>query len=265
MRLALFAAFPQELKHLRKRFRSVKKIGGCPFPLFAAALRSCEIIAVQTGMGTANIEAAFTYVRQRYRPDVILSVGFCGALYREARVGDLVWASQCWHFRKGEMKLAGENAVMAASQPDFGRNEILEKLHGRIRIREGSFVTLSTWMPKLRLIGAIPRDIPAPVCDLETFHLAQWSRQYGLPFFAVRSVTDRADDDISPELFQVSDETGHYSLSRALGILLKRPSLISESVTLGRNAARASRNLCQAVNALLEIFSASETQSRQRQ
>lgn len=264
MKLALFAAFPQELRHLRKNAGSVIKRENSPFPLFVAKQHDCEIIAVQTGMSTVNIESAFRHVRDKYRPDVVLSVGFCGALYSEARIGDLVWASQCLHLREGETKLPYRHAVRIPTPADAGRKIIFEKIHGQIRIQEGSFITLSTWMPKSRLIRNTPRDIPFPVCDRETFHLAELSQQNQLPFFAIRSVTDRADEDIAPELFQVTDETGHYSISRFLGILLAKPSLLFDSVKLGRNASRASRSLCQAVNALLKILSASESRSGQR-
>jgi nucleoside phosphorylase len=264
MKLALFAAFPQELKHIRENVGTVTKLKDGPFPLFIAKRHACEIIAVQTGMSTVNIESAFRHVRDKYRPDVVLSVGFCGALYSEARIGDLVWASQCLHIREGETKLPYRHAVIIPIPANAGKKKFLDTLHGQIRIQEGSFVTLSVWMPKSRLIQGTPRDIPFPVCDRETFHLAELAQQNQLPFFAIRSVTDRADEDIVPQLFQVVDETGHYSVSRFLGILIARPSLIFDSVKLGRNAARASRSLCQAVDALLKILSAPESHSSQR-
>jgi len=153
---------------------------------------------------------------------------------------------------------------MTTNPPDTGRKKILAELHQMISIQEGSFVTLSEWVPKSRLMQADLQGIPFPVCDRETFYLAQWSQGSRLPFIAVRAVTDRADEDIPRELFQVTDETGHYSLLRALGILIAKPSLIFRSIKLGRNSARASRNLCQAVNALLEIFNAPDPCSRQR-
>jgi nucleoside phosphorylase len=264
MKIALFAAFPQELKQVRKNFRSLKKTGERPFPLFIAKQRGCEMVAVQTGMNTGNIETAFRFIREKHRPDLVLSLGFCGALYNEARIGDLVWASQYFNLSKEEMKLPYGHAAMAGIPADAGGGEILERLQGQIRIQEASFVTLSAWMPKSRLIRSIPQEIPFPVCDRETFYLAQWSQQNQLPFFAIRSVTDRSHEDIPSELYQVADETGHYSFFRALGILFARPSLIFESVKLGRHAARASRSLAQAVNALVDILSAPETSARQR-
>jgi nucleoside phosphorylase len=263
MKLALFAAFPQELKHILKNVGSVIKIGDSPFPLFIAKQRACEIIAVQTGMHTVNIKSAFMHVRDKYRPDAVLSVGFCGALYSEARIGDLVWASQCLHIREGETSLPYSHADMIPIPAGAGRKKIIETLQGQIKIQEGSFITLSAWMPKSLLIRGTPRDIPFPVCDRETFHLAELSQQNRLPFFAIRSVTDRMDEDIAPQLFQVVDETGHYSVLRYLNVLIARPSLIFDSVKLGRNAARASRRLCQAVNALLKILSAHESHSGQ--
>ncbi len=147
---------------------------------------------------------------------------------------------------------------------DASGKDILEKLHGQIRFHEGSFVTISAWVPKSQLILYIPRDIPFPVCDRETFHLAELSTQNHLPFFSIRSVTDLSDEDIAPQLFNVVDGTGHYSFSRFLGVVLSRPSLIFDSVKLGRNAARASRSLSQAVKAFLKILSAPESHPVQR-
>jgi len=174
MRLAIFAAFPHELNRLRKNFGFGKKLEKGLFPLFSIRQRSCEIIAVQTGMRTDTLKAAFTHVREKYHPDMILSIGFCGALYSEAQIGDLVWASQYWHLLEGETNLTQGNAVMTVVPADFSSKKILEKLHAQIRFYEGSFITLSTWISKSRLIQAIPRDIPIPVCDRETYHLAQW-------------------------------------------------------------------------------------------
>jgi len=67
-------------------------------------------------------------------------------------------------------------------------------------------------------------------------------------------VTDRAQEEIPPELFGVTDAYGNYSLSRALRIILGNPALIPSSIRMGKNAWLASRKLCQAAEELILIL-----------
>jgi hypothetical protein len=108
-------------------------------------------------------------------------------------------------------------------------------------------------MKKSEIKKALPR-LPLPVCDMETFPLAKLSMRKGLPFFAIRSITDRADEEIPLELLDVSDESGQYKLSRALRLILSRPKLISEIAKLGRNSRIASNSLWHAVKTLVETL-----------
>jgi hypothetical protein len=89
---------------------------------------------------------------------------------------------------------------------------------------------------------------------METFPLAKAALARGLPFVAIRSITDRSHEEIPPELLCVSDESGNYRLSRALDVLLRKPSLIPRAIHLRRNSAIASRNLWRAVKALMEVL-----------
>lgn len=256
MKLAIFSAFPQELRHILKNCPSVRQSRRRPFPVFFKKLLSTEIVAVQTGMNVKHVESAFRHVVDEYQPDLVLSIGFGGALYKDAGIGDLLWASRYLLISEEEEKPSH------AYQPGtnswtLGEGHIINKLQAKIGIREGSFITLSKWMTKLQMKKIIPRDIPFPVCERETFHLAKLSRQNSVPFFAIRSITDRAHEDIPPELFTVTDETGNYRFSRALGLLLHKPQLIPVSVKLGNHSAVASKNLWQAVKALVEVLSSS--------
>jgi nucleoside phosphorylase len=256
MKLALFSAFPQELRHILRNCPSVQQSRTRPFPLFFKKHLSCKIIGVQTGMNVKRVESAVKYIVEEYRPDVVLSIGFGGALSDGARIGDLLWASRYLLISEEEKKPLYE--YQPGTDPGATvSGEIFDKLQDKISINKGSFVTLSEWMTKSRVKKIIPRDIPFPVCDRETFHLAKLSHQNSVPFFAIRAITDRADEDIPAELFTVTDEAGNYRFSRALGLLLHKPRLIPASIKLGRNSAIASKNLWHAVKSLVEVLSSS--------
>lgn len=252
---ALFVAFPQELRHIRKYSQSAQSPKARPFPLQGKPDDTCDIISVQTGIGAANTETAFQRVFQEFRPDIVLSAGFGGALYEDSEIGDIVWSSCALLIRGDRTPQLEHPAEDAVPSSDLGR-QIGEKLRERTAAREGSIVTLPEMMTKSKIKKMIPRDLPFPVCDMETYYLARLSHQNRVPFLAVRSITDRLDEDVPQEFLAVTDGTGRYRFSRALGLLLAKPRLIPASVRLGRNAARASKNLGKALDSLVEVLSA---------
>ncbi|HTR44268.1 MAG TPA: hypothetical protein VMH06_01055, partial [Thermodesulfovibrionales bacterium] len=78
--------------------------------------------------------------------------------------------------------------------------------------------------------------------------------QKNLRFFAIRSITDRRDEEIPYELLDVSDESGRYRPGRALWLLLSNPRLIPESIKLGIHARTAGNSLWEAVRCLIEAL-----------
>jgi adenosylhomocysteine nucleosidase len=255
MIVALFAALPQELSHIRKKRQSAQKPEGGPFPLQKKQNPQCQVIAVQTGMGAANAAAAFRRVLEEHHPDVVLSAGFGGALYEDATVGDIVWSSRSLLIRGDGSRQPEDLREDFVPDSVLGRR-IGEKLSERTAAREGIIVTLPEMMAKSKIRKMIPRDLPFPVCDMETFFLARLSHQNRVPFLALRSITDRLDEDVPQEFLAVTDKTGQYRFSRAFGLLFAKPKLIPASIKLGRNAARASKNLGKAVDLVVEILSA---------
>ncbi len=253
MRIAVFSAFPQELKYIRKN--SVPLKSGGAFRIFVNKRPACDLIAIETGMGNMNLESSFNHIVKVYRPDIILSIGFGGALYYRADIGELVFGSRYFILtREGAVEFPQLSTGNAKVKRSLTNAVVLTGLRQKISVKEGSFVTLSEWMAKSKLKAFMPENAAFPVCDRETIHLAKISYRNNLPFFAIRSITDRLDRDIPEELFNVTDENGNYRLSRALALLLSRPSLIIDAVKLGRNAALASKNLWEAVKALTEVL-----------
>ncbi len=258
MNIAVFAAFPQELSSIRRASTPISGPRDSSFPLRVTSYRETGLITVETGMNQTQIDAAFRHVIAEYRPEIILSVGFGGALYYRANIGDLVLASRYFFLtREGAIEQPQLSVRNAQFQRALWNGAITTRLQQKVRIREGSVLTIPNWTAKAKLKPCMPRDAAFPVCDRETIHLARLAHQNNLPFFGIRAVTDRADEDIPEALFEVVDETGTYRFSRALTVLLSRPGLIPDGIRLGRHAAIASRNLWDAVRSLVEVLGSS--------
>jgi nucleoside phosphorylase len=239
VRLAIFSAFPQEIRRVVKEIKAVRSPEG-PFPLFLGKYSSNEIIVALTGMGGRNAETAFGRVLKEYTPDLALSIGFGGALYDGAEIGEIVWGSRLFLVREG----IAEPLELSHS------GDVLRRLP-TMAMREGAFFTLEGLIRKSRIKKILPTDLPFPVSDMETFYLAKLAVKTGLPFSALRSITDRADEEIPPEFLAVSDESGQYRLSRALRLLFK-PRLLKDIAKIGRNSFIASNNLWHAVRSVIE-------------
>jgi nucleoside phosphorylase len=266
MRIAIFSAFPQESRHVLKNLARVKNLRMHPFRIASAGYSSSEIIVVQSGIGVRNSEAALQYVLREFSPEIVLSIGFGGALYDEALIGDLVWASRVFYIPESirncpvslprEHRRANQIQQRKPYSVDIrGAKEIAGKLSGKVVMREGCIFTIANWMRKADIRRIVPEEAFFPVCDMETFPLARLSLQEGVSFFAVRSITDRASEEIVPDLLDVSDASGRFRYSRVLALLVQKPNLALDMIKLGKKAKTASENLWHAVRYLIECVS----------
>ena len=254
MRLAIFSAFPQEIKQLVRGFCLVEKSERHSLVLYFARYFSRDIIVVQTGMGAENTEAALKYVVKDYIPDLLLSVGFGGALYDRASAGDIICGGRVFLIPENIPEGSAPDRVKLDSEEIPNAAAIVSRLSGRIQIHEGCILTLERHMDKPALRKILPGDLPFPVCDMETYFLARLSKEMGLPFLALRAITDRAHEEIPVELLRVTDESGKYRLSLAIRLILRRPQIIKHIFRIGMNARIASINLSHAVRSLIEVL-----------
>jgi len=250
MKLALFSALPHELTCIIRKLRA-ERVRNSPLNIWSARAASKEIIIVQSGMGTIKSEAAWNYVNEEYRPDYVISSGFGGALYDGARIGDLIAASGVLLYPDAAEETADRHQNYLEVP---GVRDVMKKMKCADIVKEGSILTMSHRLIKSEIEKELVQGLSFPVCDMETFPLAKLSMREGLPFFAIRAVTDRAHEEIPPELFGVTDANGNYSLAGALRIILGNPALIPSSIRMGKNAWLASRNLCQAAEELIRIL-----------
>ncbi len=244
VRLAVFAAFPQEIKTIIRNLKAVKSSGRHPFTLFFGEYLSTEVVLVLSGMGSINAETALNYICDQYSPELILSLGFGGALYDSGRIGEIIWSGKFLFVRE----FVAETLELSVAR------DVLDRVSRDLDIREGTILTIEKWTAKSALNKFLTREFPFPVCDMETFFLAKLSMKRGLPFLAVRAVTDLADEEIPPEFLSVSDESGTYKLSRALRLVFSKPKLLKDIIRIGRNSGLASNNLWHFLKAMIEAM-----------
>ncbi len=158
------------------------------------------------------------------RVDLLISMGFCGALDPALAVGDIFIASRVHAIERGE--------AFEARSPDTDR-----------RFASGTLVSMdrvaSSCEEKRRL-----RETGAAAVEMEAAAVAARAREAGLPFYCIRAITDGATESFSLDFNELRDANGRFSRTRILAAAFKRPLVrLPELIALRRRCRVAAEAL----------------------
>jgi adenosylhomocysteine nucleosidase len=214
-----------------------------------------DCLLVRSGMGRQRAEQATHYVLQRYKPDAILSLGYCGALDATLRVGDLVVCSPLT-----ALLTMPANPVPATSERVIHCDHSLvqQALHVKLPpVRELPFRSRHSGMQPVvgggcltvpgvaidpRLKERLSSSFASAVVDMESFWIGTLAEQAGVPFLTVRSVSDSQAESLPP-LDDLVDDYGHVRMKAMSRYLLSHPWGVGQLARLGLQAQRAQNSL----------------------
>jgi adenosylhomocysteine nucleosidase len=180
-----------------------------------------------TGVGRRRTQVALEQIlTESDSPRYIIAAGFCGALLPTLRVGDIVIAREV-------VDVAGH------TWPTHCTSTLQDKQCGRILTANGLIANAA----EKRRLGEFHK---ADAVDMESAAVAEVCSARGVPFLAVRSVSDTVDTELSPELVRLLSGS-NVSAWKAFGALLRKPALIGEFRRLARDTRLAARNLAEAL------------------
>jgi adenosylhomocysteine nucleosidase len=90
------------------------------------------------------------------------------------------------------------------------------------------------------------RATGALAVDMESAGAAEVAARAGLPFFCLRVICDPAQRSLAPELFVGVDARGNSRPGRVAAMLLRRPWLLPQLITMARDFSGACRGLARA-------------------
>ncbi|MGZ5922928.1 MAG: phosphorylase family protein [Rhizomicrobium sp.] len=165
----------------------------------------------------------------------IISFGIAGALAPLLRPGDVVIATHVVH---GEERYATDpkwTAVLRQKLPRatpaiiVGHGEIVSHVDGKRRL--------------FALSGA-------HAVDTESHIAARIARRHGIPFAAIRTISDAATRGLPPAALIPLKPNGRIRLGGVLRSVMSDPRQIPDLITTGREAGKAFRALLRCRNAL---------------
>ncbi|MGD9694999.1 MAG: hypothetical protein AB7V42_04990 [Thermoleophilia bacterium] len=162
-------------------------------------------------------------------PRCLVAAGFCGALADDLRVGDLVVAERVRDEASGETLECDPELVAAAPG------------------RRGTLVS----SPRLARTAADRARLDGLAVDMESAALARAAAAAGIPFLALRAVTDETRHRL-PDFDALTDAAGRLTPGAGLLHFVRHPSEIPALIRLGPAARTAGRSLRAGLSILLE-------------
>lgn len=142
---------------------------------------NAEVIYVETGMGKVNAAMKTMRAICEYHPDMVINYGSAGTLNHN--IGDII---VCNRFIDRDLQQVTLNGVVSeiVFGTDAARHVLTEqRLTERAKVLWGTCNTGDSFITS----GA---DIEGDVIDMESYAMADVCREMGIPFIAVKYVTD---------------------------------------------------------------------------
>jgi adenosylhomocysteine nucleosidase len=238
-------ALRREASAFYREFRPQQRFPGAPCRARFCGPPWLTVLVLETGLGAARVERALDWLLGNpalenvpYRPKLLLSAGFSGALQEAFRVGDVLLATEV-------VDEAG-NRWPATWPGELPGGEWRPPLH------RGRLLSVS------RLVGspdekrALGQRHEAAAVDMETAALARSCSRFGVPFGCVRAVSDEVQTALSPRLIRLLSG-GRVSPVRLFTSLAASPRLALECWRLARDTRQAAAQLATALGELLTL------------
>ncbi len=158
----------------------------------------------------------------------ILSIGICGALSPQLKVGDCIVATEIVTHAERFTTHMRWTAELLAAVPE-----------ARPAVLAGSDAIVADSAAKSRL----HRSTNAAVADMESHIAARVAQEHGLPFAALRVVSDSASQSLPPAALVAMAQDGNVDLPAVLRSLARRPGQIASLVRTAWEAEKAFRVL----------------------
>jgi adenosylhomocysteine nucleosidase len=181
-------------------------------------LNGVPVAMVANGPGPKLARAAVDAAKENESMDGLISTGFCGGLNPALRACDIFVATE----------IVG---VAAALMPSSSRPFQAGKLLSMDRV-------VSSAAEKA------DQSKKADAVEMEAAAVAERAREWGVPFYSIRVVTDTSEESFPLDFNRMRSEDGRFSRSKIIAAALRSPALVlPELIKLNKRTKRAAQAL----------------------
>jgi adenosylhomocysteine nucleosidase len=245
--IAVVAAMHEELGALLAQMPDEQRVRAAGRDFWVGHLHGQPVVAVLSRIGKVAAAVTATVLLERFGVRAIVFTGVAGGLAPGVNVGDVVVATALLQhdmdasplFPKHEVPLMGLSRFAA----DAALGDALSAVAGDVlrdpvaligqagvdefglsapKVHRGLLVSGDRFVSTTAESAALQRELPdALAVEMEGAAVAQVCHDYGVPFAAMRTISDRADD------------AAHGDFARFVAVVASRYSLALVSAWLG--------------------------------
>jgi adenosylhomocysteine nucleosidase len=215
MRTAIVSAMHQELSAVLALLPDERKQAVAGREFWVGHLHGQEVVAVLSRIGKVAAATTATVLIERFDADRIVFTGVAGGLARGVNRGDVVVADALLQhdldaspiFPRYEVPLYGTDRFATDDAlTEQLAHAVRKALHGT-HLHRGLVVSGDRFVSSAAESQAMQLALPeALAVEMEGAAFAQVCRDYGVPFAAVRTISDRADDEAHGDFLSFIDE-----------------------------------------------------------
>jgi adenosylhomocysteine nucleosidase len=243
--IGVFAAQQSEVDICPSALRAEGQRRVGPFQVFQGE----SGFVCRTGMGPIAGEATRLAIEQ-LSPGFVLSVGTCGGLSEDLRMGDIVLAEHLHEWtdppREEPQTIAADPALLEAATEAASA--------AQVSVRTGGSVSIGTpaWGPdeKRALRDWMGHDI----VEMESFWIGRAAAERRIPYLAIRVITDGHDETI-PNIPGLIGPDGTVNQAKLLEFTRSHPEAIPQMAEMQRRSERALANLRILLDAFIPSIS----------
>ena len=223
--LGLIAAFFWEVRPLLRRQNGVEQDGS----VYSFSLRGEPVWLSIAGMGAENSCRAARSLLERGRVRGLITLGFAGALADSLAPGEVVIADCVFEQQSRE------------------RFDCDAKLFPVGGVRRGSLLSATEVIASAAEKRRLAREWGAVAADLESAGVARAAAQAGVPFCAIKAITDTSAQSISIDFARCRSEDKGLSVRKIVREAMRSARGIRDVWMLARGARGAARSLAAAL------------------
>ena len=197
MRIGIFAALKEEMEPLLPCIETLETSKWGRRSLHQGRIAGCQVVAMAGGVGKVKAAACTQFLIDRFSIEALICTGVAGAIHPELQTGDLVISEKALEhdFDPGDPKLLKRfrrRWLVADAKLVRLALEAAKDLGVGARSRSGKMVTGDQAIVSRERRGWLWETFRADCVDMESAAVAQVCRLNGVPWVAVRAITDSA-------------------------------------------------------------------------
>ena len=215
-----------------------QRAGGREF--WRGHLHGQEVIAVLSRIGKVAAATTATALIERFGVTRVVFTGVAGGLGRHVKVGDVVIATTFLQhdldaspiFPRHEVPLYGLSRFPTDPALTQALAAAASKALPETAIHQGLIISGDRFVSTTAESLALQAELPdALAVEMEGAAIAQVCRDYGVPFAAVRTISDRADDEAHVDFTRFVDEVASHHSAAIIAALLQAPQVRPQQPT----------------------------------